>query len=85
MLRNCGQNRRFENKTPENKAPMAGLVISRRAKGVSTESSGFSEKAGRDMAPSSGTTAFAIKASYYVIGAVVIVFIAMLALTVMHP
>ncbi len=37
------------------------------------------------MAPSSGTTAFAIKASYYVIGAVIVVFIGMLALTVMHP
>ncbi len=45
----------------------------------------FSEKAGRDMETSSSATAFAVKASYYVIGAVVIVFVGMLALTVMHP
>jgi hypothetical protein len=37
------------------------------------------------METSSGAAAFAIKASYFVIGAVVIIFIGMLALTVMHP
>jgi hypothetical protein len=36
------------------------------------------------MATSSGA-ALAIKASYYLLGAVVIVFVGMLILTVMHP
>jgi hypothetical protein len=37
------------------------------------------------MGTSNDAAAFAIKASYYFLGAVAIVFIAMLALTVMHP
>jgi|HubBroStandDraft_5_1064220.scaffolds.fasta_scaffold238918_2 hypothetical protein len=37
------------------------------------------------METGNGTAAFAIKVSYFVVGAVVLVFIAMLALTVMHP
>jgi len=37
------------------------------------------------MSTSTGTAAFAIKAGYYLLAVVVVVFIAMLALTVMHP
>ena len=64
---------------------MARLIISKRAKGVSSRTLDFRKTAGRDMETSSGAAAFAIKASYFVIGAVVIVFIGMLILTVMHP
>jgi hypothetical protein len=37
------------------------------------------------METSNGAAAFAIKVSYYVVGAVVLVFVGMLILTVMHP
>jgi hypothetical protein len=37
------------------------------------------------MATSYGTASFAIKAGYYALAAVVVVFIAMLVLTVLHP
>ena len=37
------------------------------------------------MGTSNGAGAFAIKASYYLVGAVVLVFVGMLILTVMHP
>jgi hypothetical protein len=37
------------------------------------------------METGNGAAAFAIKASYFVVGAVIIVFVGMLILTVMHP
>ena len=37
------------------------------------------------MATGYGTASFAIKAGYYVLAAVFVVFVAMLALTVLHP
>jgi hypothetical protein len=37
------------------------------------------------MSTSTGTASFAIKAGYFVMAAVVVVFVAMLVLTVLHP